>query len=127
GQVLASLDKSLHQCGQVVGGCSPLTHHTEGVNLSSDRRYRCRSYHIPTRTTWRSTQLGLSLLLVARCHFYSPRTDEFGLLRRGKIMAGVVVACGGWPAVASANHVRPTGRTTSDGMGDPLATGLRGI
>jgi hypothetical protein len=123
-KILAPLDKPLHQRGQGGSRCPPFTHHTEGVNLPSDRRYRRRSHHIPARTTRRSAQLGLSLLLVAGTPPYFPRADERGLLRRSTIMAGVAVARHGRPAIASANHVRPAGRAAPNGMGDPLAAGL---
>src|SRR6185437_4497642 len=97
-----------------------LTHHVEGLNLSPVGRHRCRPHDVAARTAWGVAKLGLPLLLAAGRHFYSPRTDERRLLRRGTSVGGVAAACRGWPAIASPNHVRPPGRAAPDGMGDSL-------
>src|SRR5215470_226843 len=87
------------------GGGTALVVDPESVNLRGDRRNRRRSHHVAAGAAWRPTQLGLSLLLAARCDLYAYGA-RFRRLSRGSAgLAGVApTQCGRKPEPAP-NHV----------------------
>ncbi len=68
GIVLAGVVSPLLLRGSVERKGSALIADLESVDLRRDRRDRRRSHHIATRAARRRAQLGLPLLLAARCH-----------------------------------------------------------
>ena len=77
---------------------SALTHYVERIDLCANWRVGCGAYHFVARANRRSSQLGLSLLLVARCGADFTRVTPRGLSRGGEILAGMAV-CAPSPAV----------------------------
>src|SRR5262249_19939283 len=71
------------------GGGTALVVDLESVNLCGDRRNRRRSHYVAAGAAWRPTQLGLSLLLAARCDL-DANGARFRRLPRGSAgVAGV--------------------------------------
>ena len=67
--------------------CVNLVDHVESVNVRAHRRPRRRADDVAAGTTWRTAELGLSLLLASRCDADLARAHERRLLRRGAGLA----------------------------------------
>ena len=80
--------------------------------------------HQPAGDPGRHSQLGLPLLLVARCHPLAARSDERGLLRRSGRMAGLVAARGRGRPGPGSDHVQHHRGAASHRMGNRLVTWL---
>ena len=93
----------------------------EGAHLLSDRRHRRRADHLAARTARRRAQLGLSLLLAARCHVHAARADACRLSRGGAGLGRLAAAQRRRHAGADPDAVRPGGRALADGMGGAVA------
>src|SRR5262249_45242649 len=124
--VLARLVGPLLIYRSQAGGGTALVVDLESVNLRGDWRNRRRSHHVAAGAAWRPTQLGLSLLLAARCDLYAYGA-RFRRLSRGSAgLAGVApTQCGRKPEPAP-NHVWLCRGTAAHRMGGPVATRLPG-
>ena len=78
----------------------PLADHAQGADLRADRRHRRGADHVAARAARRRAQLGLSLLLAARCDAHAARADERRLLSRRR-RPGATGCCARSPAVPS--------------------------
>ena len=72
----------LHLSGRMARRGASIAHHPQGAHLSTDGRYRRRADDVASRAGRRRSQLGLSILLAARCDTDAPRADERGILPR---------------------------------------------
>src|SRR5437899_264699 len=81
-----------------------LTDHAERIDLCAYWRIGCSAYHFTARTNRRRAQLGLSLLLVARCGVDFARVTERWLPGRSHILA----------AMAATHHRRQPGTNAND-------------
>src|SRR4051812_10676316 len=77
----------------------------EGADLLADRSHRRRAHDLAARATGRDTELGLSLLLVARCDADTARPHGGGLRRGGTVLARMVVARRGRKPGTGSDHV----------------------
>src|SRR5262249_35640897 len=79
---------------------------------------------VAAREHRRPAELGLSLLLAARCHLDAARFDEHWLLRRGARLATVAAARGRRQPRSDADHVRARRRAAAAREGADLAVRL---
>src|SRR5436190_5723457 len=108
----------------MVGGGVALVDYVEGTRPSRNRRYRRGGDDVVAGAARRPAQLGLSVLLAARCDFDALRAIEFWFSGRGCGLARLAAACGRWLARANADHVRDRWRTPADRIRGALASGL---
>ena len=80
GSVLAPLERSVSQRWALDRSREALTHHTEGFDLRPYGRDRRRCHDLASRAFGRRAELGLSLLLAARCHLHALGIDESWIL-----------------------------------------------
>ena len=97
----------------------------EGAHLPADRRHRRGPHHLAARAARRRAQLGLSLLLAARCHVHAARADACRLSRGGAGLGRLAAAQRRRHAGADPDAVRPGGRALADGVGGAVARRLR--
>src|SRR5205814_10222895 len=71
GEILERLGRELSLSGPVAGGSGAVTFEVEGPNLRADGRTGGGSDHLFTGRNRRGSQLGLPVLLVARCPLHS--------------------------------------------------------
>src|SRR5215813_6418764 len=90
-----------------------LTHYVERIDLCSDRRLGGGTDHVPARANWWRAQLGLSLLLVARCCADPARAAARGVSRGSHVLAPMVVAGHRRQPGANANDLRRPRRTAT--------------
>src|SRR5262245_54496134 len=114
GIVLARLVGALLLHRSLEGGGPTLAADLEGVDLRADRRDRRRSHHVAARAARRRTQLGLPLLLAARCNLYADGLVGCGLSRGGAGVARVAPAQRGGKPEPAPDPVRPVGRAATD-------------
>ena len=126
GAVLERMDRSRANVRPGARGRSPVAHHAEGAHLCADRRHGGRAYDLSAGKARRRAQLGLPLLLAARCHADAARLHGCRLLRRGRGVSRVAGALGGGQPRADADHVRHLGRAPAARMAGGLAARLRG-
>src|SRR4051795_10722551 len=88
-----------------------LTDYVERIDLRAHWRSRCGAYHFIARENRRSSQLGLSLLLVTRCGADLTRVTARGISRGSEILAGMASARYRWQPCANANDLRRERRT----------------
>src|SRR5215472_16833029 len=90
------------------------------------RRGDCRRCHDVTSRAprWRE-ELGLSVLLAARCHLHAPGTDEPRLPRRGAGMARLAYSGSRRQSEPGPDHVRGRWRAMVAGADRPLAPRIR--
>src|SRR5438046_8744283 len=81
-----------------------LTHDAERIDLRTYWWPGCSAYHFTPRTNRRRTQLGLSLLLVARCGADFARVTARWLPGRSHILA----------AMAATRYLRSPGANAND-------------
>ena len=74
--VLARLVGEMPARRTMVGRRPALDDHAQGADLCADRRHGCGAHDLAARAARRRAQLGLSLLLVARCHAGFARRHE---------------------------------------------------
>src|SRR5690606_16848726 len=115
-EILERLVEALHGKGQMVRPYSPFAHYAKGLKLPAHGRHCGGANHILARKNWRRAQLGLPLLLAARCDIYIARLHKCRLHRRSRCVAALVVARGCRIARTIADHVwrgrrTPPGRT----------------
>src|SRR5437870_4985192 len=90
-----------------------LTDHAERINLCAYRWLGRRAYDFITRANRRRPQLGLSLLLAARCRVDLARVTARGLSRGSHIVAPVAVARHRGQPGTNANNLWRARRTPS--------------
>src|ERR1044071_3047935 len=100
---------------------APVAHYAQSSELSANRRNCCRAYDIVARANRRPAQLGLSLLLAARCRFYPAGVPERRISRRGGGMATLARALDCRKPGSIPDHVRRGRRTPARGMGTGMA------
>src|SRR6476469_10585505 len=88
-----------------------LTHNAQRTKLCADWRLGCGAYHFVARANRRRAQLGLSLLLVARCGADLTRVTRRRVSRGGEILAGMASARDRGQPGANANDLRRERRT----------------
>jgi hypothetical protein len=66
--ILDQVVVALHARRPMGGRHRPLADHSQGAHLRADRRHGRGADHLPAGAHRRHPQLGLSILLVARCH-----------------------------------------------------------
>src|SRR5262245_7413588 len=76
--VLARLVGSLFPCRPMERRRKAILADAEGPDLRGDWRRHCRAHHVTAGAAWWGAQLGLSLLLAARCDFHA---DGLGVRR----------------------------------------------
>ena len=123
--LVAAMVESMPRPGSLARGGAALVDHTEGADLPAHRRHRRRGDDIAARAGRRRAQLGLPLLLAARCHLHARRTDLGGLYGRGIGLARMVAAHGGRLASRLADAVQRDRRTTADRTRTAVAARLR--
>src|SRR5215475_9580623 len=99
--------RKMARCG------SALTHYVERIDVCADRRPGRGANHVPAGANWWRAQLGLSLLLVARCRADPARVAARGISRGGHFLAPMVVACHRRQPGANANDLRRARRTAT--------------
>src|SRR6266550_4963779 len=104
GNILGRLGKAISNRREMARCDRPLTHNAERADLCAYRRPGCGAYHFTARTNRRRTQLGLSLLLVARRGADFARVTARWLPGRSHILA----------AMAAARHRRQPGTNAND-------------
>ena len=125
GNVLARLGGEVPPRRAMVGCRAPIDDHAQSADLHAYRRNGRRADDLAARAFGRRAQLGLSVLLAARCHPGSAGCDECRLLRGSAGMARVVVACGRRKSGAVADHVRHRRRAAADRMDGAVVARLR--
>src|SRR5438045_7895339 len=88
-----------------------LAHYVERIDLRADWRAGCGAYHFIARENRRSSQLGLPLLLAARCCADFTRVTPRWIPRGGEIVARMASARYRWQPCANANDLRRERRT----------------
>src|SRR4029453_15586165 len=88
----------------------------QGADLRTHRGARRGADDVAAGVSGRDEELGLPLLLAARCDAHLARADERRLLRRGAGVARLAPACGRRIALTAPDHVRPCRRTASAGI-----------
>src|SRR2546423_15634733 len=88
-----------------------LADRAEGFDLRAHRRTRRGAYHFVARANRRFSQLGLSVLLAARCRVDLAGVNARGLSRRGRVMAAMASARDRRKSGPNANNLRRTRRT----------------
>src|SRR5205085_5582019 len=102
-----------------------LAHHAEGAYLCAHRRAGRGADDLAPGGDRRRAQLGLPLLLAARCDAHAPSADERRLLRRGARLARLADARGRRQPRADADHARACRRTAPRRADGGLAARLR--
>ena len=108
----------------VARGRAALAAHPEGAGALGDRRHRRRRHHLAARADRRPAQLGLPLLLAARCHVHALCADQRRAFRGGRGLARLAAARGRGQPGRAADHVRHRRRAPADRIEVPLAAGL---
>src|SRR4029078_6993227 len=98
-------------------GRSPFAHDSEVAHLFPDGWHRRSGHDVLAGTYWRDEELGLPLLLAARCDIHLVSAARRWLCRGSGTLARLAGARAGWRARSGADHVRGRRRTTRDGMG----------
>ena len=111
--------------GRVARAGAALAADAEGADLLSHRRHRRRADHVAARTARRRAQLGLSLLLAARCDLHAAGADACRLSRGGAGLGRLAAPQRRRHAVADPDAVRPGRRALADGVGGAVARRLR--
>src|SRR3954463_12430592 len=88
-----------------------VTHYLERIDLCAYWRVSRGAYDFLTRENRRSSQLGLSLLLVERCGADLTRVTPRWVSRGSEIVAGMASARHRRQPGANANHLRRKRRT----------------
>src|SRR3954463_8749561 len=88
-----------------------VTHYLERIDLCAYWRVSRGPYHFIARENRRSSQLGLSLLLVTRCGADLTRVTPRRISRGSEILAGMASARHRWQPCANANDLRRERRT----------------
>ena len=102
-----------------------IAHRAQGAHLRADGRPRRGADDIAPGAARRNAELGLPVLLAARCHAHAARADERGLLRRSARLARLAAARRGRRAGAAADHVWPGRGAAAAGVRDSVAARLR--
>src|SRR4029450_10501356 len=119
------MERSLSRCWALDGSGQTLAHHVEGVDLRPDRGDRRRCHNVTSRASRRCEELGLSVLLAARCHLHAPGLYESRLLRRGAGMAPLAYSGSRWQSEPGPDHVRGGRRAMVAGADRPMAARIR--
>src|SRR5262249_32398192 len=123
--VLGGLGDTLPRLRAPARSGSSLAHHSQGADLRADRRHRRGAHDVTTRTTGWPAQLGLSVLLAARCYADPVGAAECRMYRRGWRVPGVAATRRRRQSRAVADHVRHSRRAALDRVGAAVASGLR--
>src|SRR5690554_4946837 len=89
----------------MVGTGEAFADYAQGPDLPSHWGHRGRAHHVLARAAWRQAQLGLPLLLAARCHHDPIGFHEPGLLRGSPRLARLAGAINRRQSGADADHV----------------------
>ncbi len=92
---LASMDRSVRPAHRVSRSAQAFLDHAEGTRASPDRRTGRRAHHVTARKTRRQAQLGLPLLLAARCEFHGQRAASMRL-PAARRRPGATGCCARW-------------------------------
>src|SRR5882724_8963381 len=104
GSVLGRLGETISKRRKMARCGGAITHYVERIDLCADWRPGCGADHFVAGANRRSSQLGLSLLLVARCGADFARVARRGLRERSHFLA----------PMASARHRRQPGANAND-------------
>ena len=121
GKLLDGVVGELPDAGPVARGGGAFAHHSEGADLCADRRHRGGGHDFVAGGNRRRAQLGLPLLLAARCDVHASGVDGRRLSRRSARLARVAFARGRRQPGADANHVRRVRRAPADGIRNAVA------
>src|SRR5436190_13712160 len=96
GSLLGRLGETISKRRKMARCGGALTHYIERIDLCAYWRLGCGAYHFVARANRRSSQLGLSLLLVARCGADPARVAARGVPRGSHFLAPMAIArhCG---------------------------------
>src|SRR5207253_8689899 len=97
---------------QMAGRRDALVDRAQGFNLCADWRVGGGAYHLVARTNRRCSQLGLSILLVARCRVDLAGANACGLSRRSAVLAAMASARDRRKCGSNANNLRRARRTS---------------
>ena len=123
--VLARVARELHLRGALAGSRAALADDPEGAHLPAHRRHRRGADDVSAGADRRHPELGLPLLLAARCDVRARRAARVRLPRRGGGVAELAAAGGRRRSGRPPDHVRRGRRAAPDGVRDPLAQRLR--
>src|SRR5947208_16590835 len=107
--------------GAVSRAGSPLADHAEGADLRADRRTGGGGNDFAARGNRQRPELGLSILLAARCDLHALCPDDVRAYRGGESLARVALARRGGSGISDQYYVRPRWRAAADGIGAGLA------
>src|SRR5215216_1722791 len=113
GGILGRLGETVSKRRKMARCRSALTHYVERIDLCADWRAGCGAYHFVARANRRSSQLGLSLLLVARCGADFACVAARWLSRGSHFLASMATTRHRRQPGTDANHLRSTRRTSS--------------
>ena len=117
----------VHGSRRIPPCCASFTHHVEGPHLPADGRdRRCRHYLVARNARW-GAELGLPVLLVARCDSHPHRADARRLPRRSHGLARLALASRSGEHVRASDHVRRRRGAEARRVGGGLAIRLREI
>ena len=114
-KLLARMGRALHLSRRVARRCAALAHHAEGADLRAHRRHRRGADDLAAGKNRRRAQLGLPLLLAARCDIHALFADAGWLHRGGGGVEQLAAARGGGRPGAIADHVRRGRRAAAGG------------
>ena len=125
--VLAGLDGGLPVRGRLHGSRPSVTARAQGAHLPADGRDRRGADDVAAGAHRRHSQLGLPILLAARCDLHALRAAQRGVQRRGPRMAQLAAACRRGRSGECPDPVRRRRRAARPGDRARLAARLRGI
>src|SRR3974390_140558 len=117
GGVLDRLEPTQQDRRSVEGCGDALARYLEGAHVLAHRWDGSRAAHPTAGEKRRRAELGLPVLLAARCYAHAARADERRLLRRSAIMARLAVARRRGPSPSSSGRLWRSGRAGADRMG----------
>src|SRR5262245_2300029 len=104
-----------------------LARRAEGADLRANRWHRRRSDDLIAGAARRRAQLGLPVLLAARCHLYPARAAACRVLRRGADVARLAISRGRRKPRSAADHVWSRRRAAAYRMGGFVAAWIRRV
>ncbi len=113
-KILGGVVEKMQAGRTLLGRRHPLAPDIEGADLLADRSHCCRAHDLTAGAVGRDAQLGLSLLLVARCDADAARPHGGRLRRGGAVLARMAVARRGRKSGPGSDHVRNRRRAATD-------------
>src|SRR5262245_13069298 len=111
--ILARLVEPLFPHRPLEGRSQAFLVDAESPDLCGDRWHRRRPHHVTPGAAGRRAQLGLPLLLAARCDVHADGPGICGLSRRSASVGAMAPAHGGWKPAPAPNNVWLIRRTTA--------------